>query len=414
MVDTLWNLPDDWEWVALDKVCQLYGGGTPKRSHPEYFDGDIVWVTPTDLDINNPIQEIDDSQTKITQLGLNSSSAKLIPVGTVLFSSRATIGKIAIAGVPLSTNQGFANLVCNEGFDNHYLAWSLKRFTENIKQLASSTTYLEISRGNLSKFKIPIPHPNNTKLSLDIQQRIVARIESLLGEIKDNRLLLERMRRDTEQLLPNSLDEVFKKLEYNYEPELLQNYIIHLTSDSRSWSKYANVNYEGALFIKVGNVQFAKLDLTEVEKLNLPENITEERAKVQVNDVLVTITGTIGRCCVISENIGNAYVNQHTALIRLKEKLDPYYLMWFILTPSGGDKQTKMMQYGQVKPGLNLTNVRNLLLPVPDISIQKQIVSHITAIQQEVNQILEKIKEDTQNFNYLEQTILEKAFRGEL
>jgi type I restriction enzyme S subunit len=406
MVDTLWPLPEGWEWVALGNpnlVEIVMGQSPPSKTYNTMDQGLPFFQGKAEFGDLYP-----------SPVKWCSSPTKIGLIGDVLISVRAPVGPTNLVKEECCIGRGLAGLRPKGNLETFYLLYCLRCLETQISGKGRGSAFNSISKTDIAQFKIPIPYPNNPKLSLDIQQRTVARIESLLGEIKRNRLLLEQMRLDNDLLLPNALNEVVEKLEYHYQLESLQQYIVHLTSGSRDWGKYANINNEGSLFIKGANVQFAKLDLTNIEKLNLPSNITEERAKVQPNDVLVTITGTIGRCCIVTDNIGDAYVNRHTALIRLKEKLDPYYLMWFILTPLGGEKQTKMMQYGQVKPGLNLTNIRNLRLPVPDISIQKQIVSHIDAIQQEVNKINTIIEEDEQNFNYLEQAILEKAFRGEL
>ncbi|MFH1609620.1 MAG: restriction endonuclease subunit S, partial [Candidatus Bipolaricaulota bacterium] len=140
MTEEPYKLPPGWRWVRLGEVCQVYGGSTPRRNQDRFFGGDIVWITPSDLTDDLPLAEVAASRTTLTQEGLASSSARLLPSGTVLFSSRATIGKVAIAGVSLATNQGFANFVCESYVDNRYLAYLLKAFTPEIERLAGSTT----------------------------------------------------------------------------------------------------------------------------------------------------------------------------------------------------------------------------------------------------------------------------------
>ena len=101
-----------WPMYPLERIAEVAGGSTPKRSRSEYWDGNIPWVTPTDLPMpGSGIAEVYDTVDHITERGLRSCAAKLLPVGTVLYSSRATIGKIGIARVPLATNQGFANFI---------------------------------------------------------------------------------------------------------------------------------------------------------------------------------------------------------------------------------------------------------------------------------------------------------------
>jgi type I restriction enzyme S subunit len=223
------------------------------------------------------------------------------------------------------------------------------------------------------------------------------------------------MYRDTQQVINAALDEVFKTVVVERASEQLASQILHLTSGSRNWSKYSSPSNNGSLFIRAGNVGFACIDLSEIERLSLPPNIDQKRARVNSGDVLVTITGAkVGHCCVVPDNLERAYVNQHVALIRLREKIEPRYLMWFILSPSGGIPQINAMQYGQTKPGLNLTNLRNLSIPIPGKSEQYQIISYLDSIQFEVDKMLKLLAQDTKSLAQLEQSILERAFRGEL
>ena len=123
---------DGWEEKKLEEVCDVIGGGTPKTKISEYWDGEIVWLSPIDLPPIGEISIVSDSRKKITDIGLKKSSAKLLPKGSVVYSTRASIGKIAIAEIPLSTNQGFTNFICGDGINNRYLCFCLKHFNKTI------------------------------------------------------------------------------------------------------------------------------------------------------------------------------------------------------------------------------------------------------------------------------------------
>jgi type I restriction enzyme S subunit len=235
-----------------------------------------------------------------------------------------------------------------------------------------------------------------------------------MAEIKKACTLLEQMRQDANRLMDAALKQAFDKSTSHLKPEPLAKHVIHLTSGPRHWGKYASSRNSGPLFIRVGNVGFGRLELADVERLELPSSAGEERARIKPGDVLVTITGTIGRCCVASDNLERSYVNQHVALIRLKSSLESRYLMWFILSPSGGYAQATTMQYGQTRPGLNLTNVRNLRLPVPTRSVQQEVVTYLDSIQAEAHEMQRLLEQNAKLLDQLEQSILERAFRGEL
>ena len=106
------KLPKDWKVRTLGEVTDIFKGGTPKRSVDRYFQGNIAWAIPTDITKLKDALYIDDTETSISEEALSKSSAKLLPAGTVLLTSRATIGKVAISRIPIATNQGFANFLC--------------------------------------------------------------------------------------------------------------------------------------------------------------------------------------------------------------------------------------------------------------------------------------------------------------
>lgn len=165
------EIPDSWEWVRLEEIGSVIGGGTPKTKIIEYWDGTIPWITPADMKFIGKYAK--GGKRNISSLGLQKSSAQLMPKGTVLFSSRAPIGYIAIADNDISTNQGFKSIVPFDMRCNEYIYYCLQARINDIKHRASGTTFKEISGAEFGKTMIPFP-------PLAEQHRIVARIEELL------------------------------------------------------------------------------------------------------------------------------------------------------------------------------------------------------------------------------------------
>jgi type I restriction enzyme S subunit len=149
--------------------AQVVGGGTPKTDRAEYFGGDIPWVTPADLS-GYKEKYISAGARNITQDGLNNSGARLMPAGTVLFSSRAPIGYVAIAANPVSTNQGFKSFVLRDGLTSDFVYYYLQYAKKLALELASGTTFQEISGKNAARLPVPVP-------PLPDQRQIVAEIE---------------------------------------------------------------------------------------------------------------------------------------------------------------------------------------------------------------------------------------------
>ena len=120
------EIPDDWSLRTLDKVGKIVGGGTPKTTVPEYWNGNILWATPSDLtEIES--NYIDDTERKITQKGLDESSATPIDAGNIIFSSRATVGECKINTKSITTNQGFQNIIPKDQHDKMFVFYAVQQ-----------------------------------------------------------------------------------------------------------------------------------------------------------------------------------------------------------------------------------------------------------------------------------------------
>ena len=165
------DLPELWTFARLKHIGGIVGGGTPKTNISEYWDGNIPWLTPADFSGYDSMYISNGSRT-ITEFGLKSSSAQMLPTNSILFSSRAPIGYTAIATNPVCTNQGFKSVVPYDFSMSPYLYYSLKARTDNIIQRATGTTFKEISGSEMAETIIPIPPLNE-------QSKIVEKVTQL-------------------------------------------------------------------------------------------------------------------------------------------------------------------------------------------------------------------------------------------
>ena len=170
--------------ARLGDVCTVVSGSTPKSTVPEYWDGDIKWITPAEL--SNDTYIINDSARHITALGVAKTGLKSFPAGTVILSSRAPIGKTAIAGCEMFCNQGFKNLICSEKIDSKYLYYFLSGKTDYLNSLGRGATFKEISKAIVENIEIPLPE-------VEEQKRIATRFERLLRLIQLQKAELEEL-----------------------------------------------------------------------------------------------------------------------------------------------------------------------------------------------------------------------------
>ena len=179
-VEFIGEIPAHWGAKKLGQVSTIFKGGTPKRNVDKYFQGDLPWARPVDVTALRGALYIADTEIHISKEALGNSAARRLPPGTVLLTSRATIGETAITTVPMATNQGFANFVCNEGLLNIYLVYYLQAIKDSLISLGSGTTFLEVTKGTLVGVKIPLPPLSEQTQIADFLDRKTGQIDELI------------------------------------------------------------------------------------------------------------------------------------------------------------------------------------------------------------------------------------------
>lgn len=184
------DLPAGWTNLKLKEIGEIVGGGTPSTKNEEYFGGEIPWIRPSDLS-NYHEKFIGNGDRNITKKGLDNSSAKLLPKGSLLFSSRAPIGYVAIAKNEVTTNQGFRSIIPSKKVYNQYLYYYLKASKEIVERMAGGTTFKEISGSKLGNLWVPLP-------PIKTQHRIVEKIEELFSDLDNGIQNLKKARQQLE------------------------------------------------------------------------------------------------------------------------------------------------------------------------------------------------------------------------
>ena len=212
------EIPEEWEIKKIDEIGKLSGGGTPDTTNKEYWNGKILWAVPTDI-TKLQANLIGDTERKITKYGLENSSANLLPSGAILITSRATIGKCVITTKPITTNQGFQSIICGNEYNNLFIFYLIKYNRNILLRLSYGTTFLEISKKEMSKISIPVPNstPEQQKIA-SILSRVDALIESTQKIIEKT----ERLKKGLMQkLLTRGIEhDKFKKVKWLFGKEI--------------------------------------------------------------------------------------------------------------------------------------------------------------------------------------------------
>jgi type I restriction enzyme S subunit len=175
-----------WSFARLDEVAKIVGGATPSTAVPDYWNGDILWATPADLSQLSS-RYISDTPRRVTAAGLRSCAAEVLPANSLLLSSRAPIGHVAINLVPMATNQGFKSIVPDESkLHSGFMYWWLKANKDHLQRLGNGATFKEISKAVVSRIQIPIP-------PLDEQRRLAAILDQADDLRRKRRVALEKL-----------------------------------------------------------------------------------------------------------------------------------------------------------------------------------------------------------------------------
>lgn len=185
------------DWTELKDITTIYTGTTPSTTDEENWNGDILWITPAEM--TSESFYIYDTERKITEKGQKSKNLSLMPANTVLLSTRAPIGKVGIAGSPMTCNQGFKNFYCKEDVLNPvYLYFLFKLNTEYLNSKGTGTTFKELSKSAAEKIKVPIP-------PLDLQNQFAAFVQ----QIDKSKSLVKQQLADLQELLDSKMQEYF-------------------------------------------------------------------------------------------------------------------------------------------------------------------------------------------------------------
>lgn len=379
-----------WEIVQLGNVCDVVSGITPSTLNPELWDGDIKWIAPAEISDNSYF--IYDTVKHISK----KAGLKLMPVGTVLLSSRAPIGKVAIAGSEMCCNQGFKNLICSEKIHNRYLYRFLKSKTEYLNSLGRGATFKEISKPIVEQIRIPLP-------PLPVQQKIADVLDKASALIEKRKAQIDKL----DLLIKSQFIKMFGSAYNEYEhvglPEMC-NFI-----DYRG--KTPEKSNEGIPLITAKNVKENQFSIEPKEYI--PSNNYDAvmtRGIPCANDVLFTTEAPLGNVCRIPYSFNRFCVGQRIITMQPhKKKVTSEYLERALLTQRFQEEMWQKSSGSTVK-GIRSKELALLKIPLPPLPLQNEfsaLVQQVEAKKALLQQSLEKLE-----LNY--KSLTQKCFSGEL
>lgn len=437
------QVPASWRWVRLEAVGEIVGGGTPRSDNSAFFAAEgIPWLTPADLN-GFKGKRISRGRRCITQAGLEASSARLLPAGSVLFSSRAPIGYVAIAGVALATNQGFKSCIPFIPDMNEFLYYYLISAAARIDRQASGTTFREVSGKLVGQIPVPIP-------PLAEQKRIVAKVDELMALC--DRLEAQQRERETRHAAlaraalarfdgapTGSNFNLICHQSYDISPADLRGTVLALAvcgglSERRngfsSWPTVAlrevclqitdgehatpQRTPSGVPLATAKNVRDGFLDLTTTDYV--AQSTAEKcwkRCKPRDQDILMVCVGaTTGRVCLAHDPPDIVLVRSVALLRPDTSRVFPPFLDRFLRSPTG---QSQI--WGGVKqsaqPCLYLGKMAEFQLLLPPLAEQHRIVAKVDQLMALVDQLEAQLEaSQATGEKLLEAVVAELTFRA--
>lgn len=388
----------EWKKYKLGDVAQIIGGGTPSTTKEEYWNGEIGWLTPRDL-TGYSFKYISKGERNITEVGLKNSSARLMPEGTVLMTSRAPIGYIAIAGDELCTNQGFKSFIVDEKIIyNEYLYYLLKSNIDRIKSLGTGSTFAEVSASILKSFEIEIP-------DLPTQRQIARILSSLDDKIELNLQMNQTLEAMAQAIFkewfvnfnfPGFDGELVDGLPKGWRMGNLGDEFNLIMGQSPPGTSYNDIG-EGMVFYQ-GRTDFG---------FRFPTNrlyTTEPKRIAKPLDTLVSVRAPVGDI-----NMANEMCCVGRGLSSVRHKSDAYsftYYMMKNLEPVFNGFEGEGTVFGSI----NKSNFESIEIIVPSNEI-------IYEFETVVNPLDDKILENTKQIQTLTQTrdtLLPKLMSGQI
>lgn len=390
-----------WEVKKLGDVTEILNGGTPKTNILEYWDGDINWITPADLG-KLKIPTVEKTRRKITNLGLEKSSAKLFPENSIILSTRAPIGHIAINKVPMCTNQGCRGIVPSKKLNTWFLYHFLKMNVKLLDSLGVGTTFKELSTKALAGVEIPLP-------PIQEQQRIVIILDEAFVAIEKAKANTEQNLKNAKELFESELQRVFSYP--NWEEKMLKEIGNAQTGTTPKTAEKDNYgNY--IPFIKPADVDFQNDGSIRYDNEGLTEKgLKSTRLMPKGSVLMVCIGATIGKVGFVDRDVTS---NQQINSLTVGKDYFPKFFYYALSTKNFYNSVIKSSAQATL-PIINKGKWETLTVRFPkSLKEQQIIVSKLDALREQTIKLEAVYTQKLQDLEELKKSVLQKAFAGEL
>lgn len=408
-----YEVPENWVWVRLGEVNKYISKSVNPISEPDKI-----------FELYSVPSMIDNYPEIIAGSDIGSSKQSVCKKDVLLCKINPRINRVWKVS-QFTDNELIASsewiIIRNNHIDANYLMYCFqsKYFREFMLSNVSGVggSLMRAQPKYVQTYPIPLP-------PLSEQQRIVERIEELFAKLDEAKERLQEVADSfavrKAAILHNAFTGELTKQwrlengvsDESWEEKKGEDFFEYVTSGSRGWAKY--YSDKGSIFVRMGNLNHGtiELDLSDIQYVELPDQVEGQRSKLQKNDILISITADVGMIGLVREDM-DAYINQHVALARPKNDLYAEFLAWYFVSDVGL-QQMQNKQRGATKIGLGLQDIRSIILKIPTLPEQHEIVRLIDDLLAREHKAQQATEQALASINLMKKSILARAFRGEL
>lgn len=400
-----------WKKAKIGELTDIVNGGTPSTAIAEYWNGGINWCTPSDI-TKKKTKYLSNTEKTITEKGLSESSASLLPIGTILLCSRATIGEMSIAASEMATNQGFKNLICKKDVDNEFLYYALFPLRNKMLELAIGTTFLEISKSALQSIEVIIPADI-------IEQTAIAGalsdVDSLISSLQELIEKKKAIKQGTMQELLTGKKRllgfsgewetrkvgelcsiVTKQTGFDYTSTIKPNLIEHPQSNALP-------------MIQTKNFEGRKFDFST--DYYIPADIAKEFDKIVLDTVCLLFS-------IVGASVGNiglfpgdkvAFCGGAIGIAKFYHEIDAIYAFYYFLSESG-QQQIRNVTKGGAQATVTIEDIREFTMPYPSLKERAMVAQTLSDMDSEIEQLEKKLAK----YQQIKQGMMQELLTGRI
>ena len=404
-----------WELKALGEVANITNGGTPKSDVKDFWGGEVAWLTPKDMG-KLKSHLVSNTARTITQEGLSKCSAKLIPENSLILSTRAPIGHLAINTVPMAFNQGCRGLLPKANLSLKYLFHYLSANIDVMNELGTGTTFKELSAGALKSLQIPVP-------PLEEQKRIVSILDEAFEGLDCARENAEANLKSARELFESSLGAVFdhESNEWNKGTvgSMIHDGILEKPLDGNhgeTHPKKSEFQNSGVPFIMASDLANGSVDQNNCYFISKSQADNLRKGFAKDGDVLISHKGTIGRTAILKTDLEYVMLTPQVTYYRSADpnRLLAEFLYFYFHSATFLRVMRYLASAGSTRAYIGITKQHELPLMLPEITLQLKLIERFKLIENFRNNAIISYKRKLQDISDLRQSLLQKAFAGEL